>query len=165
MQAQVASGESMEYNNFGPMTNNDLAFLSMVSEERVQLHEKTRDELDVELEDLFSVSEANEPDPILYHESTAPLPEHAAQRPEEHRPPPADEPCDLVTLQWLNEHKRGGRWGVYKNDVFYAHGTKLWKYNGDDEFVIESELQFDQLDEIDKPDYFEEPQVKLIVSA
>jgi hypothetical protein len=166
MQTHVADGKPMEHNFFGDMTDNDLSFLSLISDENVklgnddsdksELHKNDSDDLNVELDDLFTDHQDTDPDPILY--DATPPEELAAQTPQ----PSPDEPCDLVSLQWLNENKRGGRWGVYKNDVYYAHGNLMWKYSGDDEFVIEKELKFNQTDEIDRPSYFEEPQVKLI---
>jgi hypothetical protein len=72
----------------------------------------------------------------------------------------------LVTLQWLDQWMAGGTWAIKGQFVYYFQGSRLWKYADNDEFELVTDVDLGEMDEmISRPDYFEEPQVKLIFSV
>ena len=79
---------------------------------------------------------------------------------------PTEEEMARVTLQWLDQWARDGKWAMYRQCYFYSYHSRMWKYLEDDEFELVVDLTLEDMDEIiDRPDHFERSPVTLIFSV
>lgn len=122
-------------------------------------------------EDLSFLTEAAEPqlfsdDLNFSFREIHPAPDTPIAPPPPVVKPPTEEEMKLVSLHWLDQWMQGGTWASQGQFVFYAHGSRLWKYADDNEFELVTDVKLEDMDEmISRPDYFEEAQVRLVFSV